>query len=148
MFSISWLDKGSLSSSKESNKMMVPEVGADFNDLDNLVPDSTAPGNPAGDSFPDGSRWMTRKQVARYLNVHPNTVDNWSKRGMKWLNPLKVGRTVRFDRSEIDANLSRLRKYQQVPFVRSHQVTKESSNILSRNNDSLVDPNLKKGTRS
>lgn len=46
------------------------------------------------------SRYLTRKQVALYLNIGLSTVDLWSKLGK--LRKIYMDGSVRFDREEID----------------------------------------------
>jgi excisionase family DNA binding protein len=45
--------------------------------------------------------WMTRRQVADYVQVDLQTVDNWSAAGI--LKKHSLGRVVRFHRDEVDA---------------------------------------------
>ena len=49
--------------------------------------------------------FITRPEVARRLNKKVRTVDNWTKRGI--LPYYKIGRSVSFKWSEIEAALAR-----------------------------------------
>lgn len=50
-------------------------------------------------------RWATREQVAEYLGIHVNTVDNWRTDGR--ITAYRAGdRLVRFDLNEVDAMLT------------------------------------------
>lgn len=46
---------------------------------------------------------LCRKRAARYLNVSPGTLAVWDCTKRYNLNPLKVGRAVRYRRSDLDA---------------------------------------------
>ena len=52
-------------------------------------------------------RYLTRKEVARYLGVALSTVDLWSRTGK--LHKIKVSGSSRFDRLEIDRTFSHLK---------------------------------------
>lgn len=45
---------------------------------------------------------LDRKSAAKYLNVSPGTLAVWDCTGRYDLNPLKVGRAVRYRRSDLD----------------------------------------------
>lgn len=45
-------------------------------------------------------RWMSAREVARYLSVSTGTVHNWTKQGR--LVKHKAGRVARYDRNEVD----------------------------------------------
>jgi excisionase family DNA binding protein len=48
----------------------------------------------------NSSPWMTRRQVAEYLGVTTQTIDDWRRdEGFPYV---RVGRTVRFDRETLD----------------------------------------------
>lgn len=46
---------------------------------------------------------LCRKRAARYLNVSPGTLAVWDCTKRYNLNPLKIGRAVRYRRSDLDA---------------------------------------------
>jgi len=48
---------------------------------------------------------LSRKLAARYLNVSPGTLAVWDCTKRYNLNPLKVGRSVRYRLSDLDAFL-------------------------------------------
>lgn len=48
-------------------------------------------------------RYLTRKETAVYLGLAKSTVDLWSRQGK--LTKIYFGKSVRFDREEIDAIL-------------------------------------------
>ena len=50
---------------------------------------------------PDKPGLMTRREVAQYLGVSPLTIYGWTSK--KVIPFRKVGRLLRFDKSEIDA---------------------------------------------
>lgn len=50
---------------------------------------------------------MDRKTAARYLGISPNTLAVWDCTKRYDLKPLKVGRSVRYRKSELDAFLAR-----------------------------------------
>jgi hypothetical protein len=50
---------------------------------------------------------LCRKLAARYLNVSPGTLAVWDCTKRYNLNPLKVGRSVRYRRSDLDAFMLR-----------------------------------------
>lgn len=45
---------------------------------------------------------LCRKRAAKYLNVSPGTLAVWDCTKRYNLNPLKVGRAVRYRRSDLD----------------------------------------------
>lgn len=45
---------------------------------------------------------LTRKEAARYLDMSPNTLAVWACTKRYNLNPIKIGRSVRYRRSELD----------------------------------------------
>ena len=49
----------------------------------------------------EDARYLTRTQVAKYLSIGISTVDYWCRTGK--LKKHKHGKSVRFDRQEIDA---------------------------------------------
>ncbi|MDI9319041.1 MAG: helix-turn-helix domain-containing protein [Phycisphaerales bacterium] len=53
---------------------------------------------------------LCRKRAAKYLNVSPGTLAVWDCTKRYQLNPLKIGRAVRYRRSDLDAFI--LRKQQ------------------------------------
>lgn len=54
--------------------------------------------------------WLTISEVARYLRLSPSTVYKLKARGV--LRGYRVGRNLRFDRAEIDADIKRKNKKQ------------------------------------
>jgi len=50
---------------------------------------------------------MDRKTAAKYLGISPNTMAVWDCTKRYDLKPLKVGRSVRYRKSELDAFLAR-----------------------------------------
>ena len=54
-------------------------------------------------------KYLTRKQAALYLGISLPCLDNWARTGR--LNKIKIYRSVRFGRQEIDAKLETLKKY-------------------------------------
>ena len=52
-------------------------------------------------------RYLTRKEVARYLGVALSTVDLWSRTGK--LRKINVNWSIRFDRNEVDRTFSNLK---------------------------------------
>ena len=50
------------------------------------------------------SRYMTRKEVAKYLSIGLSTVDYWS--GIGKLEKIEISGTVRFDKNQIDQLLN------------------------------------------
>lgn len=50
---------------------------------------------------------MDRKTAARYLGISPNTLAVWDCTKRYDLKPLKVGRSVRYRKSELDTFLAR-----------------------------------------
>lgn len=61
------------------------------------------------DSSPPKPRYLSRREVAEYLSIGLSTVDYWARIGR--LKKIKVGRSVRFDRQELDESLQKLQKY-------------------------------------
>lgn len=45
---------------------------------------------------------LDRKSAARYLNVSPGTLAVWDCTKRYNLNPIKIGRSVRYRRSDLD----------------------------------------------
>ena len=50
---------------------------------------------------------LTREEAAAYLGVHAQTLAMWASRGRYDLPMVKVGRAVRYRRSDLDAFLER-----------------------------------------
>ena len=50
---------------------------------------------------------MDRKTAAKYLGISPNTLAVWDCTKRYDLKPLKVGRSVRYRKSELDLFLAR-----------------------------------------
>ncbi|WP_077920560.1 helix-turn-helix domain-containing protein [Spirosoma sp. 209] len=50
---------------------------------------------------------LDRKEAARYLRISPNTLAVWDCTKRYDLKPLKVGRSVRYRRSELDKFIER-----------------------------------------
>ncbi|NNF32819.1 MAG: helix-turn-helix domain-containing protein [Saprospiraceae bacterium] len=48
------------------------------------------------------SRYLTRKQVAQYLNIGLSTVDYWARIGK--LHKIRIDGSVRFDKHQIDTD--------------------------------------------
>lgn len=46
------------------------------------------------------SRYLTRKQVAQYLNIGLSTVDYWTRLGK--LTKIRVNGSIRFDKRDVD----------------------------------------------
>lgn len=47
-------------------------------------------------------RWANRDNAAAYVDVHPDTIENWADDGL--IHAYKIGpRLVRYDLNEIDA---------------------------------------------
>ena len=57
------------------------------------------------------SRYLTRKQVAQYMNIGLSTVDYWSRLGK--LTKIQIDGSVRFDKVELD-NFLTLKKEKNV----------------------------------
>jgi excisionase family DNA binding protein len=51
------------------------------------------------------AKWMTLREVARYLRTSPSTVYKLKARGK--LRGYRVGRNLRFDRDEVDADVKK-----------------------------------------
>lgn len=51
---------------------------------------------------------LDRKSAAKYLNVSPGTLAVWDCTKRYDLKPLKVGRSVRYRRADLDKFLERL----------------------------------------
>ena len=45
------------------------------------------------------NQFLNKKQTCEYLNISNNTLDNWIKQGLPCI---KVGKTVRFSKTEIN----------------------------------------------
>ncbi len=45
---------------------------------------------------------LDRKSAARYLSVAPGTLATWDSTKRHNLNPIKIGRAVRYRRSDLD----------------------------------------------
>jgi excisionase family DNA binding protein len=54
---------------------------------------------------PRMAEWMTLRQVAEYLSIPASTVYKLKARGT--LRAYKIGRSLRFDRTEVDADVKR-----------------------------------------
>jgi excisionase family DNA binding protein len=52
--------------------------------------------------------WMTLKQVAKYLKTSPSTVYKLKARGK--IRGYRVGRNLRFDRAEVDADIKKKKR--------------------------------------
>lgn len=52
--------------------------------------------------YDDGEVLFTRKKAAEYLSVSPNTLAVWASTGRYQLNFIKVGRKVRYRRSDLN----------------------------------------------
>jgi excisionase family DNA binding protein len=52
-------------------------------------------------------QWMTLHEVAAYLSISPSTVYKLKARGK--IRGYRVGRNLRFDRAEVDADVKRSR---------------------------------------
>lgn len=50
---------------------------------------------------------LDRKEAAKYLRIAPNTLAVWDCTKRYDLKPLKVGRSVRYRRSELDKFIER-----------------------------------------
>ncbi|MBD2705652.1 helix-turn-helix domain-containing protein [Spirosoma sp. BT702] len=50
---------------------------------------------------------LDRKEAAKYLRISPNTLAVWDCTKRYDLKPLKVGRAVRYRRSELDKFIER-----------------------------------------
>ncbi|WP_338875022.1 helix-turn-helix domain-containing protein [Spirosoma sp. SC4-14] len=50
---------------------------------------------------------LDRKEAAKYLRISPNTLAVWDCTKRYDLKPLKVGRSVRYRRSELDKFIER-----------------------------------------
>jgi len=50
---------------------------------------------------------LNRKEAAKYLRISPNTLAVWDCTKRYDLKPLKVGRAVRYRRSELDKFIER-----------------------------------------
>jgi hypothetical protein len=50
---------------------------------------------------------LNRKEAARYINFAPGTLAVWDCTKRYDLNPIKVGRAVRYRRSDLDKFLER-----------------------------------------
>ena len=50
---------------------------------------------------------LNRKEAAKYLRISPNTLAVWDCTKRYDLKPLKVGRSVRYRRSELDKFIER-----------------------------------------
>lgn len=50
---------------------------------------------------------LNRKEAAKYLRISPNTLAVWDCTKRYDLKPLKVGRCVRYRRSELDKFIER-----------------------------------------
>lgn len=50
-------------------------------------------------------QWMTLHEVAAYLSISPSTVYKLKARGR--IRGYRVGRNLRFDRAEVDADVKR-----------------------------------------
>ena len=48
---------------------------------------------------------LTREQAATYLNIAPKTLANWASNGKVQIAYLKIGKTVRYRISDLDAYL-------------------------------------------
>ena len=49
---------------------------------------------------------LTRKEAARYLGIAPNTLAVWACTKRYPLHPIKLGRSVRYRRSELERFLN------------------------------------------
>jgi len=55
------------------------------------------------DSVSPPDRLLTRDQAAAYLGVSPTTLTSWGLRGKYSLPLIKVGKSVRYRQSDLDA---------------------------------------------
>ncbi len=58
-------------------------------------------------SKPTAEPLLDRKEAAKYLKISPGTLAVWDSTKRHHLNPLKVGRAVRYRRSDLDNFLNR-----------------------------------------
>ncbi|MBS0645515.1 MAG: helix-turn-helix domain-containing protein [Verrucomicrobia bacterium] len=56
----------------------------------------------------DGDRWMDRKSAARYIGFKPGTLAVWDCTKRYDLKPRRIGRCVRYRKSELDKFLDHL----------------------------------------
>lgn len=68
---------------------------------------STTPSNPAPDGHNEagGSDMLTTEQAARLLGLSPFTLNKWRLNG-HGLRFIKLGRAVRYRRTDVDAYLA------------------------------------------
>jgi len=52
--------------------------------------------------------YLTKKELALRLKKTPRTIDHWMRRG--WISYYKIGRSVRFKWTEVDAELQQWRR--------------------------------------
>lgn len=61
-----------------------------------------------GEAMPTTNEMLlNRKEAAKYLRISPNTLAVWDCTKRYDLKPLKVGRAVRYRRSELDKFIER-----------------------------------------
>jgi excisionase family DNA binding protein len=63
---------------------------------------------PTGDTAPPVKRFLTKAQVAELFQIELRTLDSWMHKG--FLPYLKIGRTVRFTMTDIEAHIQQHRK--------------------------------------
>lgn len=86
-------------------KMQSAAYLADFPDND-----STEAIHHSAEQTKESDVLMTRKEAARYINFAPGTLAIWDCTKRYNLNPLKIGRSVRYRKSDLDRFLERWMK--------------------------------------
>ncbi|GAB3514214.1 hypothetical protein GCM10027442_28520 [Emticicia fontis] len=61
--------------------------------------------------YNDGETLFSRKEAAEYLSISPNTLAVWASTGRYQLNFIKVGRAVRYRRSDLNKFLEQRLTY-------------------------------------
>jgi len=54
------------------------------------------------------SPFLNKQQACHYLGISNNTLDSWIKKGLPYI---RVGKTIRFDRAEINRWLQKQQKF-------------------------------------
>lgn len=62
-------------------------------------------GESISQQIADGDSLMTRKEAARYMNFAPGTLAIWDCTKRYDLKPIRIGRSVRYRKSTLDAFL-------------------------------------------
>jgi excisionase family DNA binding protein len=62
---------------------------------------------PTAVESPSRIEWLTREQAAAYIGVKPNTLAVWSLTGRYNLRFTKLGRFVRYRKSDLDEFIER-----------------------------------------